>query len=153
MSTELSDNIKYEVWRLLANQHIGGGSARAVWSSLLLPDAVIKVEDNAQSFQNVMEWETWHRVKGTKFEKWFAPCLHISPNGSILVMAKTKLPGMSDLPEKMPAFLCDFKRTNYGLLNGALVCHDYGIPLMFNTGLSTRMQKANWIDNVVVSYG
>jgi hypothetical protein len=149
---EITEHIKHQSWKLLVDQHIGGGSARAVWSSLLFPDAVIKVEDDARSFQNVMEWETWHRVKGSAYEKWFAPCLHISPDGTLLLMAKTTLPGMSDLPPKMPIFLCDFKRTNYGLLDGRIVCHDYGLPHSIKTGMSKRMQDVTWTDNVKVAY-
>jgi len=134
-----------EAFNLLCNDRIGGGIARQVWNSLLLPNSVVKVEENGGSFQNVMEWETWKRVKGTPAEKWFAPCEWISPNGSILIMAKTMQP--HEYPEQMPIFLCDFKRTNYGVYDGRLVCHDYGLNFSMEYGLFTkRMKKAEWWD-------
>jgi hypothetical protein len=102
------------------------------------------VEEDSGRFQNVIEWETWKRVEGTKFEKWFAPCRWISPSGIVLVMSKT-IPA-TDYPKKMPAFLWDFKRTNYGMLDGRLVCHDYGTHKMFENGMTKRMHEADWHD-------
>ncbi|WP_373379902.1 hypothetical protein [Cupriavidus nantongensis] len=142
----MSDNtfIHRDAFNLLCGDRIGYGMSRSVFSSRLLPDCVVKVEEDAGRFQNVVEWETWQRVQGTDFEKWFAPCRWISPNGCVLVMARTT-PAV-DFPEKMPVFLCDFKRTNYGLYDGRLVCHDYGTSLIFEHGMSKRMRKAEWWD-------
>lgn len=151
----MSDNSG--TWRqafdLLCAHQIGWGMSRTVHASHLLPDCVIKVEDGAGRFQNIVEWETWQRVKDTEFSRWFAECKWISPNGAILVMERTRSPAPEDFPERMPVFLCDFKRTNYGMAKSSgkpgkewLVCHDYGTNLLFEHGMSKRMRKAEWWD-------
>jgi hypothetical protein len=142
----MSDNafIHKEAFRLLCDEEIGRGMGRVVYSSKVLEEEVIKTEEGSGSFQNIIEWETWQRVKGTPFAKWFAPCKWISPCGSVLVMTKTERMQTDQYPEKMPAFLSDFKRANYGLLNGHVVCHDYGTHLMFENGMTRRMQKVQW---------
>lgn len=154
----MSDNSA--TWRqafdLLCDQRIGYGMSRSVFSSKILPDCVIKVEDTAGRFQNIVKWETWQRVRDTPFSRWFAACRWISPTGTILVMERTRPPAPEEYPEKMPAFLCDFKRTNYGISmlpdsksgkpSNVLVCHDYGTHLMFENGMTKRMRKAEWWD-------
>jgi hypothetical protein len=143
----VSDNstVHRDAFWLLCDQRIGSGMSRAVYTSPLFPDAVIKVEDGAGRFQNVMEWELWQLVSGQEAEKWFAPCLHISPCGTILVMARTYQPEPSQYPDRMPVFLADFKRKNYGMYNGRLVCHDYGTCLAMQEGFITKaMRKVAW---------
>jgi hypothetical protein len=153
----MSDNSA--TWRqsfdLLCDQLIGHGMSRNVYSSKILPDSVVKVEEGSGRFQNVVEWETWQRVKDTPYSRWFAACHWISPNGTILIMERTRPPAPVEYLEKMPVFLCDFKRTNYGVSMLAdqkgkptnfLVCHDYGTHLMFENGMTKRMQKAEWWD-------
>lgn len=142
----MSDNasVHKDFFNLATKDRIGYGMSREVWSSDLFPDCVIKVEDKTGKFQNIVEWETWNRVKGTEFEKWFAPCRWISPNGIVLIMEKTA--PLCKYPEKMPVFLGDFKRTNYGSYKGHIVCHDYGTNLLFEYGMSKRLRKVNWWD-------
>jgi hypothetical protein len=145
-----------QAFDLLCDQRIGYGMSRNVYSSKLLPDCVIKVEDGAGQFQNVIEWETWQRVKDTPASRWFAECRWISPNGTILIMERTRAPAPSEFPDRMPVFLCDFKRTNYGMVTSTkrggkagpdwMDCHDYGTHLMFENGMSKRMRKAEWWD-------
>ena len=144
----MSDNtlIHREAFWLMCGEKIGNGIARTVYESRLLPGFVIKVEEDSRSFQNVLEWETWQRVRGTKHEKWFAPCESISAAGTVLVMRKTELARASEYPEKMPVFLTDFKRKNYGMYDGRLVCHDYGLTLLVEHGMTSRLRKANWWD-------
>lgn len=144
MSTDkpINPTILRDAFHMLCGDEIGSGIGRRVFTCDLIPDCVVKIEENGGSFQNVVEWETWLRVKGTEHAKWFAPCRWIAPNGTVLVMERTQRPGR--YPEKMPVFLTDFKRTNYGMLKGRLVCHDYGTHLMFEHGMSKRMRKADW---------
>lgn len=149
-------HIHEDAFNLFCDERIGYGMSRDVFSSRQLPDCVIKIEKDSHRFQNVIEWETWQRVRDTDVSRWFAACRWISPNGRVLVMERTRPPAPSEFPERMPAFLCDFKRTNYGMAkaegkNGKpdtewLVCHDYGTHLMFEHGMTKRMQKANWWD-------
>lgn len=139
-----------QAYDLLCDKLIGSGMSRAVFSSKILPDCVVKVEEDGGRFQNIVEWETWQRVKDTPSSRWFAECRWISPNGTILVMERTRPPAPSEFLAKMPAYLCDFKRTNYGMIHGKpsdrLVCHDYGTHLMFEHGMTKRMAKAEWWD-------
>lgn len=135
-----------EAFNLMCEDLIYQGMSREVWSSAMMADCVVKVEDRRAFFQNVIEWETWQRVKDTEIAKWFAPCRWISPNGAILVMDRTRPTADRDYPEKMPAFLNDFKRRNYGLIGDQLVCHDYGICGLMDVGMSKRMIKAKWTD-------
>ena len=150
----MSDKLLWrQAFNLLCDEKIGAGMSRTVFSSLLLPDCVIKTEDSHGKFQNVIEWETWRRVVGTPASRWFAECKWISGDGSILIMERTRPPAESDYPTMMPVFLSDFKRKNYGMAltkkfgKGVLVCHDYGTHLMFDHGMSKRMRKADWSDN------
>jgi len=148
------ESIHREAFHLLAHEQIGSGMSRNVYSSKLMPDCVIKVEDAAAQFQNIVEWETWLRVRDTKFSRWFAACRWISPNGQVLIMERTAPAGPDDFPAKLPAFLCDFKRENYGLsmmpdpVTGqpakAFVCHDYGTNLLFEHGMTKRMHEVKW---------
>lgn len=141
----MSDNgfcHKEAFWLLCdSSQKLGSGAFRTVYGSEVLPNSVIKVEEGAQSFQNVVEWETWKRVKDTPLEKWFAPCEKISACGAVLIMARTSPP--SKYPALVPAFFTDLKRKNFGVYKGRFVCHDYGVTL-WEGGFTKRMRKAGW---------
>lgn len=149
-------SIYLEAFNLLCNERIGYGMSRHVFDSLLLPDCVIKVERDAGRFQNVMEWEAWQKLKWTKHSAWFAACHWISPNGRVLVMEKTQRPGPDAFPERLPVYLTDTKRTNYGLSMATdpktgkpatrFVCHDYGTCLLMESGMTSRTRKVDWID-------
>jgi hypothetical protein len=120
---------------------MGYGTHRAVYLSKLLPDCVIKME-LGDRFANVIEWEVWNAVKDTEHAKWFAPCLHLSPNGMILVQQKTE--PAYEYPKEIPAYFTDIKGENFGMLNGNFVCHDYGNNLLMERGMTKRMRKVNW---------
>jgi hypothetical protein len=45
------------------------------------------------------------------------------------------------MPERMPSFLTDFKRENFGILRGKLVCIDYAMPI---PSYNSRLKKVNW---------
>ena len=142
-----SPSMHREVFNLMCDELLYTGMSRAVWTSNLMPDCVLKVEERPGVFQNVVEWETWQRVKDTPLRRWFAECVAISPNGSVLVMRRTRPASDKDYPEKMPIFLCDFKRRNCGMAGKQLVCHDYGTNQLFEYGMSKRLVKANWSDS------
>lgn len=151
----MSDNafIHKEAFNMLCGKLLGTGSSRQVWQNKLDASTVIKTEDGSGSFQNVMEWETWQRVKDTQYSRWFAECKAISPCGSVLVMQKTVQPYENDYPSMVPIFLTDLKRTNYGIITNVtgrkqtktLVCHDYGTNLLMEYGMySKKQKKADW---------
>ena len=133
-----------ELKRLVLQNKIGAGAGRTVYVCDFVPGLVFKVEDQARSFQNVIEWETWERIRETKLARWFAPCVAISPCGGILVMKRTE--PLTHFPDRMPVFFTDFKRANYGELAGEPVCHDYGTNLLMENGMSSRLKKVKWWD-------
>jgi len=141
-------------FNLLCGEVIGRGMSRTVYDSPLLPNSVIKVETAAHQFQNVIEWETWERVRDTPASRWFAACEWISPDGIVLVMQRTRPPAPSEFPDRVPVYLTDMKRTNYGMVGECrggvgkqlLVCHDYGTHMLFEHGMTKRLKKAAWWD-------
>lgn len=124
---------------------IGTGIGRQVFVYDLNPQFVIKVEESG--YQNVIEYELWNAVKDTPYRKWFAPVRHMSGMGTILLMDRTLPAPRKAYPKRMPVFLGDYKYSNYGLLNGKLVCHDYGSMICATNGLSKKMRKADWWDS------
>jgi hypothetical protein len=144
MSTEIPPALHREAFHLITGAELGRGQSRTTYVYAVTPEYVVKVETDAGDFQNVLEWEMWQTVKDTEHARWFAPCVLISGNGSILIMRRTEPVPVCLLPKSLPDFLCDFKPDNYGLLNGKVVCHDYGKHLGLERGLSKRMQKVNW---------
>ncbi len=130
---------------LVIGDKIAYGSSRHVFESLLDKTTVIKVETRSGYFQNVLEWEVWTTVKGTKYEKWFAPCVAISSNGMILIQKKVEMIQKASYPKKIPSFLADRKYTNYGMLGKQLVCFDYGtIHIKAFEKAEYKMEKAGW---------
>lgn len=136
---------------MIIGGEIGKGVARTVYE--YLPNAsntVIKVEEGAQSFQNICEWETWLNLNGTGWGKrWLAPCIRISSSGVYLMQERTTPPGPGfKWPKQLPWVLTDRKKQNFGIFKGRLVCHDYGT---LHVGMAkgaplTRMGKAEWWD-------
>lgn len=153
---EITPGTHRESFLLLCDERIGGGMSREVYSSKLLPDCVVKIEQPGGFFQNIVEWETWQRVKYTEHSRWFAECKWISPNGSVLIMERTRPAAPSERPDSLPVFLTDFKATNFGMVssvgkNGStgkdwFVCHDYGTNMLFERGMVKRMRKVDWSD-------
>ncbi len=120
-----------DTFNLICGKLIGEGIHRKVFECKLKPDLVVKVETqtNLRDFANVFEMKFWcnnsHRIN---VSKWLAPCEYLSPDGFILLQKKCeKLPNDFILPERLPKFLSDVKKENFGLLNGNLVCVDYAI--------------------------
>lgn len=124
---------------------IGEGVARKVYHCRLNDKYVCKLEEKGRSFQNVSEWETWNWVEGNKaLEPWFAPCLNISLTGVMLVQRYCEPLRNADLPKRLPEFLCDLKKENFGMLDGRVVCHDYGTVHSSIRHASRKMVKAVW---------
>lgn len=140
--------IQHEFITSVLGKELGEGIGRRVFESNWENGSakfVIKVEDCSPGlFQNVNEWTTWAHVKGSKWARHFAPCEWISSCGSVLIMRRTAPP--LKFPPKMPVFLSDFKRANYGMLGGRLVCHDYGTNVLMSYGLTDRTKKVEWWD-------
>lgn len=121
------------------------GTHRHVFNHATNKDWIVKVENGAQSFMNIAEYQVWQSVKETKLAKWFAPVLEISPSGLLLIMPRCQVATINDdLPKSVPAFMTDLKPENWGWLDGRWVCLDYGLHLLHEHGMTSRMRKANW---------
>lgn len=137
--------VQTDVFRMLCGDHLGRGSAREVYECAYDPSLVVKIENRAGSFQNIAEWHVWQDAQFIEHAAdWLAPCVKISPCGTVLIQRKTS-PAKS-YPERLPTWLTDTKRANYGLLGRRFVCHDYGVNLICNSGLSKRLRKVEWWD-------
>ncbi len=136
------NTVTREFFYMITGDVLGAGEFRIVYEHKHRRDLVLKFEPDAQSFQNIMEWEFWHDNKDNKkVAQWLAPCEFISGCGLILAMKKTTKLECSQYPNTVPEFLTDLKYRNFGTLNGKLVAHDYG---MHRANISVKRKKANW---------
>lgn len=135
--------IAKDLFRLLLGDEIGRGMSRYVYPLTQNRDLVVKFEAESYHFQNVKEWENWHEYSEyEKVSRWLAPCEAISPCGTVLLQKRTQpVPANFEWPEKIPGFLTDTKRGNFGLLDGRLVCHDYANIL---ANPRVRETRADW---------
>lgn len=149
MSDELTTAVLRDALALFCDTPLGEGRARSVF--VLGTDAtrVVKIETVAGSFQNIVEWETWRNLVESRYAAFLAPCYAISPCGTALVQARVKpLPDDSDplmRALRLPDFLTDHKRENYGVYEGRVVACDYGSNLTINHGaFASKMRKPEW---------
>ena len=137
--------VKLDALQMFVGEQIGGGAARRVYAHGMDKDLVIKVEIAKNSFQNALEWSAWHDLKDTKLGKWLAPCEHISDWGVALIQRRTQPIRADELPNLIPNVFTDLKVRNWGMLNGRIVCHDYGMLMCHERAASaSRMHKAEW---------
>lgn len=121
---------------------LGFGAGRTVYRCGVNPDWVVKIENVHQSFQNVMEWNNWHDLRGRKnFSKWLAPCHFISGCGCVLIQSYASDISSRELPAKLPHFLGDVKPENFGMLDGQIVCRDYAI---IKVSWDAKHEKHDW---------
>lgn len=124
---DFGELVHYDALNMLLGTRLGSGTTRRVYINDLNPLQVVKI-DMSPDFNNVMEWKIWHELKDTGLGKYLAPCDAISPSGDILIQRRTK-PAVK-FPDWMPTIFCDFKLTNYGMLDGNFVCHDYAMLIL-----------------------
>lgn len=137
--------VSKDFFRLMVGALLGTGSCREVYANTTHDGSVIKFELGSKSFQNVAEWEIWNTVKDTPYAKWFAECHNISPCGCVLLQERTQPVMFDELPKEIPTFFADYSIENWGKLSdGRIVCHDYGVMMMLERGLTKRMKKAEW---------
>ncbi len=120
---------------LLCGKKLGFGCYREVFELPWMPAFVLKLETDAGSFHNVLEWEVWREIKDSKWSGYFAPCEAISATGAALLMRRTR--PIKAFPEglTLPSFFQDVKPDNFGLLKGRIVCHDYSISELIRSNL------------------
>lgn len=137
--------------RLMLGKELGKGFSRRVYVNNLDKTQVIKYEDKGGHLhQNVMEWVAWTRAIDwyPDMARWLAPCFHLSDDGKYLIQARVTPVPIEKLPDRMPAWMNDFKIENFGRYKGRIVCCDYGI--IISTLMDRRpkgMQRAHWGTN------
>jgi hypothetical protein len=137
----LSEFILRELSTVLLGKKIGRGIHRHVFNCRIDPTLVVKIEPNAQSFSNVAEWQNWNELSEMPdYNRWLAPCVAISSNGAVLLQKRAK-PLHGALPEKLPSWIMDIKRENFGMYEGRIVLCDY--PTIYSS-LSKRLRKVDW---------
>lgn len=145
----------------------GNGRDREVYVCGFDDSLVIKIEiTKANDCQNVAEYLLWNlinreaearenseKVRGhfARMREWLAPCVSLSDGGAVLVMKRTTPASLNDFPKRVPRFLFDLKRQNFGLYKGRLVCHDYGTALrilahneLCTLDMKGKGKKAKW---------
>jgi hypothetical protein len=133
-----------DAFALLCGRLLGEGIHRRVYECRIRPDLVVKVEsDELRYFANVHEHKFWadnqHREN---VACWLAPCEYLSPDGRVSLQKRVEpITSSQDLPDALPAFLTDVKRSNFGWLDGRLVCVDYA---MVSQSASARLRRVFW---------
>jgi len=133
-----------DAFDLLCGEKLGEGIHRAVYECKLRPDLVVKVEyGDMRHFANVFEQQFWDTNSQYKeVSRWLAPCEFLSPDGRLLLQRRCDpVPQHRKMPDMLPGFLTDHKRSNFGLLHGRLVCVDYAITI---SNPSVKMQRTNF---------
>lgn len=134
-----------DAFNLLCRDQLGKGIHRDVFECRINPKLVVKVENDLpwRYFANVHEMKFWNDNQHCEaIAKWLAPCEYLSPDGLILLQRRCEPLRDSDkLPDKLPSFLTDVKKDNYGMLDGRLVCFDYALNI---PSPSTRAKKVEW---------
>lgn len=131
-------------FNLLCGALLGEGAYRKVFECKVDPSLVVKVETDEEhrSFANVAEHKNWSENELYKpVSDWLAPIIAISPCGLILLQKRVEPLRDSELPEKIPSFLTDTQRANFGLYEGRVVACDYQFLI---TKISPRLKKVDW---------
>lgn len=131
---------------LLCGKELGSGIHRTVFEYRIDPTLVVKVEkdDGWRQFANVREHQFWadHQYY-QPVAQWLAPCRYLSPDGYISLQQRARPVIEGDaLPDKLPKFLTDIKRENFGWIDGRLVCVDYAAVVACTP--STRLKGVIW---------
>ncbi len=148
-ATQLPVSVVHDLTSSLLGEKLGHGMSREVYVWAPNDKLVLKLETDAnERFQNVTEWNTWHALKETKHSGWLAPCVWISRCGTALLMHRTAPMGPGQEPLRLPGWLTDHKRGNYGVLLDRVVCHDYGTSALLNHGAFGRgvktLKREDW---------
>lgn len=135
-----------DAFNMLAGEKIGHGAYRDVFECKLRPEFVVKVErdepNGYRTFHNYDEYRFWDDHKDYRaVARWLAPIEYCSPDMLIILQRRVTPIDKSKLPAKLPAFLTDLKPSNFGMLDGRLVCTDYAYTV---PNPSLRLKKAEW---------
>lgn len=125
-------------------EYLGSGVSRHVFRSKANQKRVIKIAYDSPR-ENIIEDEVWTRIQFVKkYNKWFSPVHSISPSGYVLEMSYARTIPSLNYPDKIPAFFTDVNRSNFGWLNGHVVCLDYAANLLMEKGMDCGNRKVEW---------
>jgi hypothetical protein len=145
---EFKTTTSMDFWKIMAGDRLGYGMSRSVYDCRLDPTLVMKIEVTEGKFQNIVEFELWSRyMHYEKVAKWLAPVDSMSSNGTVMLMKKTMPLTVDQFPDEIPAFFGDIKLENFGMLDGRVVCHDYGTGFHENPRSGNRKVKkgVDWV--------
>ncbi|SER26636.1 hypothetical protein SAMN05216548_11430 [Faunimonas pinastri] len=125
-------SVQLDLNNLFVGEKLGHGWHREVYAHALDPSLVIKLETkDSKQFCNIHEWAIWDEFKDDpELSKWFAPCVAISANGSVLVQKRTG--PIAKRPARIPSLLADTHINNWGTYKRRAVMHDYGNHNLFD---------------------
>ncbi len=131
-----------ELFQWICGKKIGEGVYREVYVYNFDPKYVVKVaKDENGRAHNLLENEIWYQAD-KRLARWLAPCHRLSKSGKYLLMRRTKPVSKGQVPRKIPAFFDDAHSDNWGILNGRVVCIDYGLVHLSKNPM--RMVKKKW---------
>lgn len=140
--------VRDDALSMLCGKQLGSGVSRYVYEYPIEPEKyVVKVEnDKSPLFQNMKEVLVWREFERyERIAKWLAPIEFVSHSGKWVLQRRTKPISLAELQKRVkriPACFTDTKSTNWGLLDGRIVCHDYGTLLLGHDVKETK--KAEW---------
>lgn len=140
--------VQSEGLNVLLGHQLGEGQHRVTYECAFSDEYVVKVETGHQSFQNICEWELWKDARDSKWARWFAPCVQISPSGVFLIQRRAEALPEGFLPRSIPSFFSDLKPENFGRIGRQVVAVDYGLSYLqqqaFRKARTRRTPRAAW---------
>jgi len=116
------EDVRRQIERLSGLEMIDFGSYRIVFS--IDETKVLKIDwSNDFEDQNAVEVKVWENANPTLREK-LAPILEHGEGW--LVMSKTQPFHGDRVPPRLSKLIKDNSKRNFGILDGNIVCHDYG---------------------------
>jgi hypothetical protein len=148
----IQDVYAYDLYEMLIGDLIAQGEFRKVYECRTNPNLVIKIDQrtNPNYNSNFKEQEAYFHalLDKTGLDSWMAPCVAISSLGLFLIQERTEPVPYSKLPKYVPAFFCDTKRSNWGMLKDQIVFHDYAGHNAHSYPKQdlTKLVKADWLN-------
>jgi hypothetical protein len=147
--TEEGNMSRNAVLELLIGDQLGSGAYRRVYELKRDDTLVAKIEYYGKEFCNIVEMGVWREVRETPIEKWFAPCEAIDSLGLVLFQRRTQPFASRQAFDAevlrqsttLPDFFDDVHWGNFGMLEGRLVCHDYGFNHFIKQGVTAGWKK------------
>lgn len=139
--------------QMIIGKHLGRGYSRDVYIHAMEPSIVVKIAMNADGvIANTNEFDIWDEVQHWKgkyenLKNFFCPVTAMSSDCKVLFMKRTQPLRVEDIPNEVYTWVTDQKLENFGILDGRLVIHDYGLTLIKNGGITNRKRKADFYLN------